>query len=239
MSEAPRLVVTVGLHGSASTWVFNVVRELMAASLGADKVLGLFADDMTRLFADHAMAGRHVVLKSHFGGAGWDSLVWLARAPIYVSVRDPRDAAISLAQRFQVPLADAVKGLSKDCRCVVRCADAGHPVLRYEDRFFEDAAMPGRIAQRLGLTVGAADQQAIFSRYTTAATREFAANLASLPADRVQQTEQTTVDLVTQIHRTHIGDGRVGKWRRLMDPQSRENITRYFEPFLTRFGYAP
>ena len=34
--SAARVIVTVGFHGSASTWAFNVARELMIAALGAD-----------------------------------------------------------------------------------------------------------------------------------------------------------------------------------------------------------
>jgi hypothetical protein len=239
MTETPRLVATVGIHGSASTWVFNVVRELMIAALGAEKVLSVYADDVPGLIADHALTGRHVVLKSHYGGTGWDSLIWLSRAPIFLSVRDPRDAAISLAQRFATPLMDAARGIAQDCRRLERCADAGHPVLRYEDRFFDDAGMPGRIAERLGLIVDAGVRQAIFDRYTTAATQAFAANIGDLPPERVLQTPHTTVDQVTQIHRTHIGDGRVGKWQELLDPRNAAEITRYFAPFLERFGYSP
>ena len=33
----PGLIATIGLHGSASTWVFNVVRELMIDALGESR----------------------------------------------------------------------------------------------------------------------------------------------------------------------------------------------------------
>jgi len=232
------VIATIGLHGSASTWVFNVVRELMAAALGEDSVVGLFADDAAGLLAEHTLQGRHVVLKSHCGGRGWDSLVWLTRAPLILSIRDPRDAAISLAQRFGMPLTNAVRGIAQDCRHVVRCAEAGHAVLRYEDRFFEDEALPGRLAGQLGLAVGAEAQAVIFSRYSTAATRSFAARIGDLPADRIVLAGGTTYDRLTQIHRTHIGDGQVGKWQDLLDARNAMEITRYFAPFLARFGYA-
>jgi hypothetical protein len=238
MVEPPRIVVTVGLHSSASTWVFNVVRELMAACLGPENVLAIYAEDVPALLAEQAVHGRHVVLKSHHGGVGWDSLLWLTRAPVFLSVRDPRDATMSLAQRFRVSLADAARGIGQDCRRLQRCADAGHAVLRYEDKFFEDSALPGRIAERLGLAVDAAIQREIFDRYSTASTRTFAANLAGLPPDRLVVTPDVTVDRVTQIHRTHIGDGRIGKWRDLPLQHGTE-LTQYFAPFLARFGYDP
>ena len=42
----PGLIATIGLHGSASTWVFNVIRELMIAALGERQVLAVYADKM-------------------------------------------------------------------------------------------------------------------------------------------------------------------------------------------------
>jgi hypothetical protein len=237
MQRTPRLVATVGLHGSASTWVFNVVRELMVAGLGAENVLAVYGEDVPHLLAEQAPEGRHLVLKSHHGGAGWDALMWLTRAPMFLSIRDPRDAAVSLAQRFGVPLSDAARSLALDCARLARCADAGHPVFRYEDRFFDDAALPGRIAGRLGLAVEAAVQQAIFRRYATAAVQAFAARLGELPGDRVISNAQVTLDRVTQIHRTHIGDARIGKWRDMVSPQDGMQLTRYFAGFLARFDY--
>ena len=46
-------------------------------------------------------------------------------------------AAISMTQRFNVPLNDAVRWLDNDCNRLVRLAAQGHLLLRYEDRFFD------------------------------------------------------------------------------------------------------
>jgi hypothetical protein len=237
--QTPRLVATVGLHGSASTWVFNVVRELMAAALGPENVRGIYAEDVPGLFAEHAMAGRHVVLKSHHGGVGWDALLWLTRAPMFLSIRDPRDAAVSMAQRFGTSLSDAARGIEQDCARLTRSADAGHAVLRYEDGFFDDVTLPGHIAEALGLAVDAAVQREIFARYSTASVRTFAAGLGGLPPERVVSNASVTVDIVTQIHLTQIGDGRIGKWRDLLSPWDGAKLTRQYATFLARFGYDP
>jgi hypothetical protein len=236
-SSVPRLIATVGLHGSASTYVFNVVRELVVATVGTGNVLALSAEDVSELFSQPALENRYVVLKSHRGGAGWDALIWLTQAPVFVSIRDPRDAALSLALRFNEPLDKAVQALGADCRRAVRCADAGQMVLRYEDRFFEDRGLPAQWAEKLGLAVDPAVCRSVAHRYSTAEVRSFAAALGELPPDQVIKTAQTRFDRVTQIHRTHIGDARVGKWRELLAPDARAQITRYFEPFLARFGY--
>jgi hypothetical protein len=68
--------------------------------------------------------------------------------------------------------------------------------------------------------------------------RAFAAAVPTLPPGRLAGDGKTLVfDNVTQIHRTHIGDGRVGKWRDHLTPQQQRALTRHFAPFFERFGY--
>lgn len=43
------LTAAIGLHGGASTWAFNVVRELILASVGENRVLAFYADDLEQL----------------------------------------------------------------------------------------------------------------------------------------------------------------------------------------------
>jgi hypothetical protein len=193
----PGLIATIGLHGSASTWVFNVVRELMIAALGEQRVVAVYADKVEDV---PDAAGRCLVVKSHHGSAGLDAWLATAWATIFLSLRDARDAAMSMAQRFNAPLNQAVHWIADDCARMMRLAAQGHLLLRYEDRFFEDAAF------------------------------------ADLPPGRVVSAGRIVMDPVTQIHRIHIGDGRSGKWRDLPGPVQAK-LTRFFRPFLDRWGY--
>jgi hypothetical protein len=234
----PRVIVTVGLHGSASTWVFNVVRELLIASVGEGEVLALYADRASEL-PDDVMQGRrrHVVVKSHHGSADLDDWLAAARSQIVMSIRDPRDACLSMAQRFRARIEDAARWLAKDCRRVLRLAAGNPPLLRYEDRFFDDPSAVGRLADTLGVSVSPADLAAIAARYRTEAVRSFAQRLAQLPRDRVTEFASShLLDQVTQIHGVHIGDARSGKWRELPQPV-RDQLTRFFGEFLDRFEY--
>jgi hypothetical protein len=230
----PPLVATIGLHGSASTWVFNVVRELMIAALGETQVLAVYADEVAQI---PDAAGRHLVIKSHHGSAGLDAWLATGRARIFLSVRDPRDACISMSQRFQAPLNHTVQWIANDCNRLARLAAQGHPLLRYEDRFFENPASAERLAHALGLAVAPTVIEAIFARYRTEAVRSFAQGLADLPPERLTMVNTFMMDRVTQILGPHIGDARSGKWRELPDPLQAE-LTRIFEPFLVRFGYG-
>lgn len=239
--HAPRLVVTAGIHGSASTWVFNVARELMIAALGEDRVASFFAEKIDWLDRPE-VTGRHVVMKSHSGGgAGWATLVWLAQAPVLVSVRDPRDAALSMRERFNVTLSEIAPALMADCRLAMRAAQAGHLVMRYEDGFFRDPAVPPRIAKHLGIELGDEVCRMVFERYQTKAVRQFAGSIAELGPDRRVGSPgaRAMLDRVTQIHHTHIGDGAVGKWRSALSDEEKAKFAGTFEPFLRHFGYAP
>ena len=226
--------MTAGLHGSASTGLFNIVRELMVAVAGAGDVLALYGEDLSALPAPVGLDRRHVVLKSHAGSAQWQWLVGLSGAPVVLSIRDPRDCVLSLMQRFGMAADQAVRAIVADCRLATVCAEAGHVPFRYEDRFFEDETMARQLAARLGLEVAEDVCRAIGRRYTMAGVRTFA---GALPAGRVVKTERLHFDPVTQIHATHIGDGAVGKWRHLLSPADGDALTQVFAPFLARFGY--
>jgi len=232
----PRLVATIGLHASASTWVFNVVRELMIASLGDAPVLTLYADELGQVPDEAARAGLHLVIKSHHGSAGLDAWLAAEQARIFVSVRDPRDACMSMSQRFNAPLNHSVRWIANDCNRLLRLARQGYLLLRYEDRFFEDPSAAERLACALGLHVAPAVIAAIFARYSTEAVRRFAQRLADLPPERLTPVASVMMDRVTQILGPHIGDARSGKWRGLPGPLQSE-LTRQFSPFLDRFGY--
>jgi hypothetical protein len=220
-----RVIATVGLHGSASTWVFNVVRETMMIALGEDQVRSFYAETRDEVQA-HLVPGRQcAVIKSHHGSADLDAWLAAAGAEIFLSLRDPRDAALSMAQRFKVPLKTAVGWVAADCR---RLAALGErfPLLRYEDRFFEHRATVEDLAGRLNVPLDATEIDGIFARYSTSAVRSFAETLADKEHDSV-----------TQIHRGHIGDARSGKWRGL-PAQVQAELTRFFAPFLKRHGYS-
>lgn len=231
------LVLTLGLHGSASTWTYNVARELMAAAFGTDAVAACFANRLEDLLAERATLGRRVVCKTH-GFPALDVFAHLTQARVIATVRDPRDAVASLMQRFGSAAETAVRGVAQDCQHVAWCAAAGHPVLRYEDRFFDQPAALQAVARHLGLRVDDAAMARIFAAYGTEAVRAFAAAVPNLPPERLVNDGRVFLfDRLTQIHRTHIGDARVGKWRDAFDADTRRKLTDVFAPFLTRFGY--
>jgi hypothetical protein len=221
------------MHASASTWVFNVVREVLIATMGKIQVVSLYADQREQL---PDVVGRCLVIKSHHGSAGLDSWLSETGARIFLSVRDPPDACVSMCQRFQSPLAHCAQWIGNDCNRLLRLAPQGYPLLRYEDRFFDDKDMVKRIAVSLALQLPPEMIDTIFDRYRTQAVRTFAESLEQLPPERLTTVVKFPMDRVTQILGPHIGDTLSGKWRDL-PAHVQDELTRVFRPFLDRFGY--
>ena len=222
-----RLVATVGLHASASTWVFNVVRELMVAAFGTQDVLSLYTEEPGDLPERLSRANQHIVLKSHHGSAEFDAWLVSAQAAMFLSVRDPRDASVSMSHRFNAPLKTAAGWLVNDCRRMVTLCKR-YPLLKYEERFFEHRATVDQIAKALDLELNSTVTESIFDRYATGAVRNLAQKLTD---------DASEMDEVTQIHRGHVGDARSGKWRELPGDVPRE-LTRLFAPYLEPLGYS-
>jgi hypothetical protein len=206
---------------------------MMGLALGGDQVVAGFADSLQEV---PAREGRSLVLKTHRGGADLDA--WLsAEAAVFVlSARDPRDAALSMARRFGASLSDAVGWIGGDCRRLMRLSARAAAILRYEDRFFDHLETAVQLARLLGLDLRSEAISAIFDRYRTQSVRAFAQHLEDLPPGRVVKGGDMEFDRETQIHRSHIGDGRSGKWRDLPAPEQ-QRLTAYFGPFLDRFDY--
>ncbi|MGC1301184.1 MAG: hypothetical protein WA840_02315 [Caulobacteraceae bacterium] len=234
----PRFVAVIGLHGSASTWLFNVAREQLSAAYGVDAVHAFSTERTAEGLGDPRCIGRHVVWKLHIGDPAWDGLSHLARPIVLVSLRDPRDALLSFMRRFEPSFERAVEVLQRDCRRARSAVESGGLALRYEDGFMADRTAPDRIAQRLGLDLPAEVLDAIFARYATEAVRDFAGRLATLPPGRLAGDPAGDLyDTVTHIHAGHVGEARAGAWRERLSPDQSRYAEAVFAPFLQRFDY--
>lgn len=232
----PRLVCTVGLHGSASTYLFNVARELLAAALGPDKVLAFFSESVADVLRMPGLTERHAVWKLHCGDELWRPFVHLATPRVLVSIRDPRDCVASLMQRFNAGFQPSVRALQHDCALAIHCADAGYPVFDYNDGFFQQEDTVARIADYLGLDLPAERLQAIHAAFCTDSVRDHAARLMELPEGRRGgDGVRILMDKHTQIHRNHVLDGRAGRWREVFGAAECDFMAAQFRSFLDRF----
>src|SRR5260370_1296371 len=89
---------------------------------GGAAVIGLYADTAKQSLENTGVVGRLVVCKAHNGDSEFDMLVHLANPAVLLTVRDPRDSAVSLMQRFNVAFENVAEGLSSECASILSYA---------------------------------------------------------------------------------------------------------------------
>ncbi len=230
------ILLCAGQYGSASTWLYNLAHALLATVRDERRIHRQFADSADDLPA--APDDRALVLKSHAPGAGLRWLLARAGGRAILTLRDPRDAAASLIQRFGFDYGLVARRVTDSAAALPLLREAGVPLLllRYEDRFAERPATVAEVASFLGLAPDAARDAAIFARLTPAAVRAKIARLAAAGAYGPEPTAHSH-DGVTHWHPGHVGDGAVGKFATLLTAGQAGDIIRRTRAYQEAFGY--
>ena len=133
------------MRGSASTYVFNIVRVLLGSIVGPrNLILGMPVGASAIL--DLWQMDRHALIKAHNLSVDLRGLIWYAHAPIIVSLRDPRDAVVSIMQRFGAPFTHALKQIEHDCRTICDYMPEANLCLYYEKGFHRVPMTPKILA---------------------------------------------------------------------------------------------
>lgn len=247
------IVASLGLEGSGSTWLYNVVREI--AKLRHARVYNVQSTNLFGLQKRFVLDGRVVhehdnprleeadaiVVKAH---SVESELFWTLRAagcPFVLSLRDPRDSVASMMARLgsgeQAASANLVRSLSAimSARTLAR-----NMMLSYETRFFERAETVGYLAEFLGVELAASRGQEIFQRYTRDNVRAFVQNLRALPPERAfRDAGGWYSDRDTQFNEHHLGDARSGKWREVVRPILQDAVERCFGEVAGKLELGP
>lgn len=231
------VVLVCGMFSSASTWAFNAAVDLVRLTMPCHVAFAASLDADTRL--PLPPAGTVLVLKTH----GWgDPAAFLARHPetrCIVTVRDPRDAVVSLMQRFGYDFGHALAYAAHGAAGIVGAAlRPDSLLLRYENGFMDQAATVRRIAGHLGLQPGDEQVEALFGRLQPDAVRAAIAEAERLDRFPKGLPPGETADPLTQWHPGHIGDRQVGKHARLLDRDRQTAVATRLAPYMERFGYA-
>jgi hypothetical protein len=235
-----RVTATLGLPGSASTWTFNVVRELRLLENSPTQVESFYSDSVERawpVIREHQHLNRSLVWKLHVPDGLWREFLSANRIPVVLSIRDPRDAMLSIMARFGETKQSAFERIALALQRIQESLRYDHVQLRYEDGFFAQPETVAALATYLGVPITQAEQARIFAAYRTERVKHLAQSLDTLPESRVRRIDTMQYDEVTQIHHVHIGDQRIGKWRERFTADERHELTASFRPFLETFGY--
>lgn len=209
------LVITLGTQASASTWLYNAARLLLARagrpSFGVAVDNGLDALDRIPLGA------RDVVIKAHCLDQRFIKFAAVSEAKLLVSTRDARDSVVSQRERFGCTLLQASIDISR-AYATIRSLPRSLPTARfaYEDGFTGHPGTIAEIAQFLGIGVDGGAVAEIFQYLSPGNIRSrIAAWEEAMPLDDIQGHDPDT-----QWHSSHIGDGKVGKWQDRLDTES-------------------
>jgi hypothetical protein len=217
----------VGLYASASTWAFNLVREMALATHPPGGVTPHFCAgvyDARRLDAP----GLHIVKTHEVGDAATEAALVQRAGRILITVRDPRDAVASMMDYQNHSFADALAHVEAALRLCVRLApDPRALIYYYESGFPAQPATASAIAAHIGLSLPPAEMARIFEGLQREKVEAYIATLPRLPGVLQERQSGDLLDPRTHWHTHHSGrSGEAGRWRRTLNPEQAGFITR-------------
>jgi hypothetical protein len=225
-----------GMFASGSTWLYNVALAVAAELEPRQEIRGRFVFDTADAAGLGAPSIRHIV-KAHQARHGVAEIA--ARADVMiVTLRDPRDAVVSLMQYQSFSF---YRALLNVCHAAEACFRLGlHPravTLHYELGFVDDPATIDGVARHMGGSIGRERRDEIFRRTRRPAIESFIAQLDRQPTT-ITDRDGDVYDLASHWHRHHAGrTGESGRWRRLLYPAQVDGIERSLRDWMECFGY--
>jgi hypothetical protein len=230
----------LGMFSSASTWTFNVVREI-AVALSPDsppRAQFLDFDDPLPAFDEERSA---LIVKTH--GSSVARALGRRAEGIVITLRDPRDAVVSLMQSNKLPFEVALRMTEVSAwTCVPFIKHPRSVLFRFEDRFFEDPATIGRIAALFPDELPKSESARIFAALGRGAVDAFIAGMDGKPttqsAFNAVTGQHDVVNVATGWHKHHAGrTGKVGRWHRDLTDFQMRAIEHRMRPWMERVGY--
>ena len=221
----PPSVVCCGMSRSGSTWLYNVVQA--------------FRPDMTGLYCETEKALpaslNGVLIKCHGPDDAMIARIRAENIPVILTVRDPRDVAVSFMDCFNESLSAAMDTLPLCAGPIVKLADYAALILRYEDDFPHDIRSVEAVAKIVGstLAVNANDVLAKLHRDSVRAEVERLERDVFDPALGPAQH-----DPISHWHPRHIGDAAIGKHASRLTHQQQDEVLERTRAYCDLFGYS-
>ncbi|MFC7692590.1 hypothetical protein ACFQY5_26455 [Paeniroseomonas aquatica] len=215
------IVLCLGMQGSASTFTFNVVRDLLAA--GGGSVAGFEATGLAAVEAALRGCPDSVVVRAHTLSASLLALVAAAGGRFVVTTRDPRDCVASLRCRLGGDAACWAMDVARSLAAVGTVLQRpGIRPFAFEEGFAADPDIGPRLAAALGLSLDPQHARRVAAGWSPGKVGEV---LAALARQRKPDGAGFRSDPATGFNEAHLGDGRVGKWAEVLPPRRRPPST--------------
>jgi hypothetical protein len=220
----PRVIWCLGMYASASTWLYNVVRQVHALHgvavrphffSGAGDFSGFTRDGATDLVKSHEITDAATVLG-------------LARRSekIFVTMRDPRDAVCSLMlyHKHEFELACGLVEQAGNL-CADFAKDRRTSYYDYGTGFFAGQNAVRDIAKHIGYEL--TDQQAatVAAALDRKSVETYIAKLPQMGGVLQDRISGDRLDPQTHWHTHHAGrSGEIGRWRHALTPAQAEHV---------------
>jgi len=230
-SEMPaklHAALCAGAKSSASTWLFNVVAEVLRERDSADEASYFHNYDTPR------RAGENVTQRP---SQSLCSFAIRTEIPVVMTIREPRDAIVSLMKRFAYSFESAFKAVAAGNEQMLRLHQSGAPfVLRYEDRFYDREETVGAVARFLGVDLSPAIQRHIFNSLTR---EEVSKKIETLRTKGVFGSFIRPVRYApeTRWQLGHIGDITIGQFAEVLTRAQQQRVGAASAGYCSEFGY--
>jgi hypothetical protein len=225
----------VGLKSSGSTWLYNVVIQLLKEKYRSG-VSAFYADNFA-MFPPDTEHARILVIKAHEPSPSLVYLARLTRGEIFLTLREPRDAIASLMQRFKHDFEGALKETGRQAQRIAELdVDEEMMAYRYEDGFFDRFETVDEIASAIGVKVGKTARERIYRALTRDSVRQKIGSLKKT-GKFGKKPDANSFDSETQWHPGHVGDGKIGKFAGILSAAQQKKVLTATQTYGKRFGY--
>ena len=241
------VVCCSGIMRSASTWSYNVCRELaVRAATRRSEALALgYSNDTDLTLAGWLRQAREQnlvlrgVMKAHVIGPRTRAAIARGRVGNVFTIRDPRDAMASMLlfgqEKSEAEKTDLIESYRQVLEQGLAFLGDGHSlVVRYEEMVGDPRAQIRAIAGYMHTQVTQAGIAAIDAATGTERAATVVARLETETPPGVDH-----FDPVTNLHVSHLHGGIVGRWRRELSPDFAARLQQAFRPYLQAYGYEP
>ena len=224
------------MFASGSTWLYNVALAIASEIDPKTAFEGRFVFNTNDAAGLDRPGIRHVV-KAHQARNGVGRIAASADA-ILVTLRDPRDAVVSLMQYQGFSFQRALLNVCYAAEACWMLGSQTHAItLHYELGFIDDPRTIDGIARHMGGAISPAQRDEIFRLTRRPAIESFIANLSKRPTTIVDR-DGDVYDTVSHWHRHHAGrTGETGRWQRMLYPAQVTGIELALRDWMEGFGY--
>ena len=250
--HVPHAILCAGAKSSASTWLFNVVAEILRHRADADAAsyeriesagrregenVKQFYADSPNGFPNYDEHADTLVIQTQRPSSSLCALALEAGFPVVMTIREPRDAIASLMKRFGYSFSSAFKAVATGNAPMVQLFRHASPlVLRFEDRFYDREVTIAAVARFLGVELPPPLLSEVFGGLTRDAVSR---KIEEMRQSGAFGTSSNPVlhDVQTRWQLHHVGDIAIGEHARLLTREQQLLVLGATQEYCSTFGY--